>query len=97
MVASLLFEINYEFINRSSSIGLNHEIVIIIIIIIIIVALFSIPTRWLFINIYYKTRDTRFFFFLIDRHLMSMVTILTPRTRVLVAGMTPHQAGLVTV
>ena len=57
--------------------------------------LFSISTRWLFIIIYYKTREV--LFFLIDRHLMSMVPILTPRTRGLVAGMTPHQAGLVTV
>ena len=39
MVARLLFEVNYEFINGSSSIGLNNiKITIIIIIIIIITA-----------------------------------------------------------
>ena len=38
MVARLLFEVNHEFINGSSSIGLNHiKITIIIIIIIIII------------------------------------------------------------
>ena len=35
MVARLLFEVNHEFINGSSSIGLNHIKVTIIIIIII--------------------------------------------------------------
>ena len=34
MVARLLFEVNYEFINGSSSIGLNHTKITIIIIII---------------------------------------------------------------
>ena len=35
MVARLLFEVNHEFINGSSSIGLNHSKITIIIIIII--------------------------------------------------------------
>ena len=93
MVARLLFEVNYEFINRSSSIGLNYLKITIIIILI---------TARGFIQHFHSSskyiiKQVAFFFFLIDRHLMSMAPILTPRTRGLVAGMTPHQAGLATV
>ena len=42
MVARLLFEVNYEFINGSSSIGLNNiKITIIMIIIIIIIIIIT--------------------------------------------------------